>query len=123
MPQCADGARRHAGWQPGRRTVAWSLFYSHNTAWRARVLEARTEMRKPKINMSTTPKMDSPRAIWMRYTSNDGARHVRSIIPFDKDYDAAQRCVEARGKKLAKLNKSPRNSTGRTASKVDWIEV
>ena len=46
--------------------------------------------------MSTTPKMDSPRAIWMRYTSNDGARHVMEHIVWNKDLFIERRTDDAR---------------------------
>lgn len=60
--------------------------------------------------MSTTPKMDPPRTIWMRFTSNDGSAHVSEHVVWNKDLflsrkaddAAAERARPDAGKGLAK---------------------
>lgn len=60
--------------------------------------------------MSTTSKMDPPRTIWMRFTSNDGSAHVSEHVVWNKelfvsskaDDAATERARPDAGRRLAK---------------------
>lgn len=43
----------------------------------------------------STQKMDPPRTIWMRFTSNDGSKHVSEHVVWDKDRFLAARANDA----------------------------
>ena len=52
--------------------------------------------------MSATPKMDPPRAIWMRFTGNDGIWNKDIFLMTKEDDAAIERSRPDAGKKLAK---------------------